>query len=122
MKKLVEGVQRFADKNGYLPGLDTRKLFVRSSHAALNTLLQSAGALISKRWLIEMNLAFAERGWDVKQVVWCHDEVQLECDPEIADEVGKVATQCATKAGEFFNFRIRIDAEYKVGINWMETH
>jgi DNA polymerase I-like protein with 3'-5' exonuclease and polymerase domains len=102
--------------------LDKRKLYVRSSHAALNTLLQSAGALISKQWLVEMKKAFEERGWDVKQVVWCHDEVQLECSPDIAEEVGKVATECATKAGEYFNFRIRIDAEYKVGNNWMETH
>jgi DNA polymerase I len=40
-------------KKGHLPGLDGRRVWVRSEHAALNTLLQSAGAIIAKQWLVE---------------------------------------------------------------------
>ena len=38
-------------KRRYLIGLDGRILHVRSLHSALNLLLQSAGALICKRWI-----------------------------------------------------------------------
>lgn len=67
MAKLVEAVQAAA-KRGYLTGLDGRKLHVRSSHAALNTLLQSAGALVCKQWLVilerELQAAGLKHGWD----------------------------------------------------------
>jgi DNA polymerase I len=44
-------VDRIA-KTGYLPGLDGRKLVVRSAHAAVNLLIQGAGAVICKQWLV----------------------------------------------------------------------
>lgn len=49
-------------------GLDKRIIYVRSEHSALNTLLQSAGALICKKWvcLVEENMRKAgyKHGWD----------------------------------------------------------
>ncbi len=48
---LIKRVQREA-KRGFLKGLDGRKLSVRSEHAALNTLLQSAGAIVMKEALV----------------------------------------------------------------------
>lgn len=124
LKKLVESVQAKAEKDKVLKGLDGRLLHVRSSHAALNTLLQSAGALIAKSALIHFDTLIAERGWQnrVQQVAWIHDEIQVECDEEIADEVGRLAVQSFGMAGEEFEFRIPITGEYKVGTNWAETH
>lgn len=124
LKKLVESVQSKAEKDKVLKGLDGRLLHVRSSHAALNTLLQSAGALIAKAALIHFDVSITERGWTdrVQQVAWIHDEIQVECDEEIADEVGRLAVQSFGMAGEQFEFRIPITGEYKVGTNWAETH
>ena len=55
-------------KKGYLKGLDGRLLHVRSTHAALNTLLQSAGALVCKKWLVileeELKARGLKHGWD----------------------------------------------------------
>lgn len=120
---LVEAVQAAAEK-GYLIGLDGRKLHVRSSHAALNTLLQSAGALIAKQALIEFDNLIKEKGWQdrVQQVAWVHDEIQVESDEEIAEEVGELAIASFQKAGEYFKFRIPITGEFRVGRNWAETH
>ena len=53
LRYLSDSVKRAA-KRGYIIGLDKRHVHVRSSHAALNTLLQSAGALICKKWLVLM--------------------------------------------------------------------
>ena len=49
--KLIDAVGRQVAK-GYLVGLDGRRLFVRNEYSALNTLLQSAGALIMKQALV----------------------------------------------------------------------
>ena len=120
---LIRDVQRAANR-GYLVGLDGRRLHIRSAHAALNTLLQSAGALVCKQWMVEVDAMLTQRRWshEVHQVAWVHDECQFECDSQIADEFGKKAVDCITKAGEFFDIKLQLTGEYKVGKNWAETH
>lgn len=126
--RLVEAVQGAA-KRGFLVGLDGRHLHVRSSHAALNTLLQSAGALICKKWLllIEEHLQSAglKHGWDGDYAfcAWVHDEVQIACkDEKTAQMVAEIATKCVPLAGEFFNFRCPLAGEAKIGKTWAATH
>lgn len=123
LSKLITMVTK-ASNRGYLVGLDGRQLHIRSSHAALNTLLQSAGALVCKQWAVEMDKALIERGLkDRCQVVAnVHDEHQYECDEEIAEEIGKLSVECIKKAGQHFNIKVDLDGEYKVGNNWAETH
>jgi len=123
LSKLVEAVSK-ASERGYLVGLDGRKLHIRSTHAALNTLLQSAGALIAKQALIEFDTMVSTKGWNdrVQQVAWIHDEVQIETDEDIADEVGQMAVRAFELAGESFGFRCPITGEYRTGRNWAETH
>lgn len=118
-----------ASKRGYLIGLDGRKLHVRSEHAALNTLLQSAGALISKRWLIEIDKAAQAKGlkygWDGDWVMlgWIHDEVQLGFNSKgDYEEFGQMVVKAAETAGEFFEFKCPIGAEFKAGQTWYDTH
>lgn len=124
LKKLITKVQNYAKKNGYLPGLDGRQLHVRSTHAALNTLLQAAGALLAKRALVELRLLLREHKLTerAKLVAWVHDEFQMECDEEVAEEVGKLCVLSFERAGDYFNFKAPITGEYKVGNNWKETH
>lgn len=123
LARLIDAVGH-AGSRGYLVGLDGRRLHVRSSHAALNTLLQSAGALICKQWMIEVDNLISERGWTgmVRQVAWVHDECQFEVIPDLAEEFGKAAVECISRAGQFFQFNIPLTGEYKIGNNWAETH
>lgn len=128
LKRLIEDVKAAA-KRGYLIGIDGRQLHVRSSHAALNTLLQSAGALICKKWLLlleeELQARGLKHGWDGDYafVAWVHDEVQIACrTKEVAEVVAEAATACVAKAGEYFNFRCPLAGEAKIGNNWAETH
>lgn len=123
LAELIAAVQHAA-KKGYLKGLDGRQVYVRHQHAALNTLLQSAGALIAKQWLVEIDkgLRAANIHDRVDLVAWVHDEVQMECDNDIAEEAKQVAIEAAVKAGEFFNFRIITEAEGTIGDNWADTH
>ena len=121
--KLVKNVKK-ACQRGYLVGLDGRHLHIRSDHSALNVLIQSAGALICKRWLVEVDLMIKAKGWHnmVQQVLWVHDEAQFECEPHIADEFAKECLLCIEKAQHYFNINVPLTGEAKVGANWAETH
>jgi DNA polymerase I-like protein with 3'-5' exonuclease and polymerase domains len=121
-------LQRLRDKvsvdasKGFVPGLDGRKIWVRSEHAALNSLLQGAGAIVMKKALVILNEKLKKNKIDAKFVVNVHDEFQIECNKDIADVVGRVAVQSIREAGIAYNLRCPLDGEYKVGANWRETH
>jgi DNA polymerase I-like protein with 3'-5' exonuclease and polymerase domains len=126
--RLSEAVKKAADR-GYLTGLDGRRLHVRSSHSALNTLLQSAGALVCKKWLVILEETLGteglSHGWDKDYTfcAWSHDEVQIACrNQEIAEVVAKIATDCVPLAGDYFNFRCPLAGESKIGDTWRDTH
>ena len=120
LNKLITDVQH-ASQRGYILGLDGRHVKVRSQHSALNTLLQSGGAIVCKQWLVEFDKA-VKRLPDVQQVVWVHDEVQVECNPEDAETVGQAAVDAIVTAGKHFNLRIPLTGEYKIGETWADTH
>lgn len=124
LNKLIKGVSRKARRDGWLTGLDGRILPVRHQHAALNTLLQSAGALVCKRWAVECDDELRRRGWKdkVHVVANIHDELQFECDEDIAEEWGEIAVECIVRAGNYFNIRVPLTGEANVGSNWKETH
>ena len=120
LHKLIEGVQSAAER-GYLTGLDKRQIKVRNSYSSLNTLLQSAGAILCKRWLVEFNKEI-QKYKNAQQVVWVHDEIQIECEEKDADEIGRIAVECIKRAGEHFNLRVPLTGEYKISTNWSGTH
>ena len=125
LKKIQEGIKFRLKSQDYLTGIDGRKLRIRSDHSALNTLLQSAGAIAMKEATCLLHRNLRLQGWglsDVMQVAHIHDEIQLKVRKEIAEDVGKISVQSIRSAGEALGFRCPLDGEYKVGNNWAETH
>ncbi len=121
LKSLREKVERLSEQ-GTLPGLDGRKLQVRSAHAALNTLLQSAGAIVMKQGLVILNSKIQQQKLNANFVANVHDEWQIECSQEDADAVGKLAVSSIKEAGEVLGLRCPLDGEYKKGTTWAQTH
>ena len=111
-----------ASKRGHLKGLDGRKLWIRSEHAALNTLLQAAGAIVMKQGLIILDDYAKQWSLNYKFVGNIHDEVQTEVDEQQADTFGWLAVECLKAAGLHFNLRCPLDGEYQVGTTWADTH
>ena len=111
-----------AANRGYLRGLDGRRLWIRSEHAALNTLLQSAGAVVMKKAL-DIFVEYAAK-WklEYKLVGSIHDEYQIEALEKDAKNVGYLMVESIKAAGIHFNMRCPLDGEYKIGNNWAETH
>ena len=111
-----------ASRKGYLTGLDGRRLWVRSEHSALNTLLQAAGAIIMKKALVLLDDYATQHKIDYKFVGNVHDEIQSEVATEQAEKFGWLAVECIKAAGLSFELRCPLDGEYKVGSTWTETH
>ena len=120
-KSLRDRVQRASAKK-YLKGIDGRKLYIRNNHAALNTLLQGAGAIIMKKALSLLDTKLKLNAIDYKFVANIHDEWQVEVKESQAHFVGLRAVEAIIEAGEHFNLRCPLDGEYKIGDNWSETH
>lgn len=126
LRKLREQVQNKANDYGFVRGLDGRRVPVRSAHASLNTLLQSAGAIICKRWVVMLHDMLEAEGYsygqDYAQVAFVHDEVQLMVKDEHVDSIGRIAVEAIKFSGEYYGFRIPLTGEYRVGRNWADTH
>ena len=121
LQKLRDKVNRLAEKE-WLPGLDGRRLIVRSQHAALNTLLQGAGAIVMKQALILLHRKIINGKINARFVANIHDEWQIETTTEDADTVGFLAVQSIRQAGIRLRLRCPLDGEFKVGLNWAATH
>ena len=98
------------------------RLTVDSPHKALNYLLQSGAGVIAKRWMVINNETINNVGICCSQLAFVHDELQFECDPAHANDLQSSLVYSATAAGEFYNMRIRIDAEAVQGDSWAATH
>ncbi len=124
--KLQRAVDRAASTRGYLVGLDGRRLHIRHQHAALNTLLQSAGALAVKQSTIlfvkDCEANGLTWGEDYALVAHIHDEMQIAARKENAEHVAAIAVRSFRLAGEHFKFRCPLDGEARIGTNWAETH
>lgn len=121
LKKLREKVRK-SSKKGWVLGLDGRKLHIRSEHSALNTLLQSAGAVIMKKALVLLDTYATQYKIDYKFVLNVHDEFQCEVREDQADFFGGLAVGSIVQAGEAFNLNCPLDGQYKVGRTWQQTH
>jgi len=121
LKILKEKVQQ-ASGRGYLKGLDGRKIYVRSQHAALNTLLQGGGAIVMKKAMCFLQALIDLNTIDAKFVANIHDEWQIQVKESQADFVGELGVKSIERASEHFKMRCPLTGEYKIGENWYETH
>ena len=121
LKTLRHKVDKLASR-GYILGLDGRILRVRQAHAAMNLLLQGAGAIVCKEWLKFITIEATKRKLDYKLVASIHDEYQFEVRKEHAEELGSVTATAMKLTEQSLKVRCPLDSEYKLGKSWAETH
>ena len=113
--------QFLKDKSVILP--DGRRIPVRKEYAALNTLLQGAGAIVSKMWMLKAHdYITAQFGDTVYQMAYIHDELQFAVPVDAVYTVCDILKQAAIDAGKALNLNIQIDADCTVGTTWSDTH
>jgi len=121
LKRLRTQVTEAATQ-GSIKGLDGRWLQIRSEHAALNTLLQGAGAIICKEWLVQMTKQINETKLNAKLVGSIHDEYQFEVSIEDTPQFCEITKQAILDTEKILGVICPLDSEYKVGKTWAETH
>lgn len=128
LARLQEDVQEMLKEyNNHIVAIDGRRIPIRSEHAALNTLLQSAGAIVMKQATVNLfdvmeNQKKMPHGILWAQMAHVHDEFQLCTAPKNAKSLAAIGIDAIKQAGVDLGFKIPLDGEAKIGNNWSECH
>jgi DNA polymerase I-like protein with 3'-5' exonuclease and polymerase domains len=117
LSDLLDAIQN-ASNRGFVKSIDGRKIILDSPHKALNYLLQSGAGVIAKRWMVLAH----DNPFCCSQLAFVHDELQYECTPEHAEDLRFHLEWSAVRAGEYYNLRVPIAAEGKIGDTWADVH
>ncbi len=124
--KLLKNDITKAGERGFLKAFDGSRIVVRKAYSALNAVLQSAGAISCKLWMMLFHRRMAELGYvkgvDWRQLLWIHDELQFTHKKGLGPIIKEVAEECMVLAGEMLNLRGRYRTDGKTGSNWAECH
>ena len=121
LKRVRDSVTKAANK-GMIKGIDGRLLHIRSPHSALNTLIQGAGAVVCKVWLINMIKRIRRIGVDAKLVASIHDEYQFEVLNKDVKRFGQLTKDAMKDTEKQLHMKCPLDNEWKVGRTWAQTH
>lgn len=119
---LVIYLEKYFKKYKYIVGLDGRQLFIRAAYKLLNTLIQSAAAIVFKRWGVLLNERLIEQGVDCAQIIAYHDEFDFRCHPDHLVVATEIIKQAAIDAGLYYDMKVPITVDVKVGSCWAEVH
>ena len=100
---------------------DGRWVKGRSEHAALSTMLQGAGAIVSKYWMVVANARLQPLNNKVIQMAYVHDELQYAVHKDDAQEGCKMLEGSRPEAGEGLGIRSLIHSATCSRSNWTET-
>lgn len=128
--KLRDLTIKMHDRRGWVPGLDGRRIYTRSSHSALNAVFQSCGAIVMKRSMVLLNDFAKIENIHHYKVLDMHDEgqhevLEEECyyvDDVLRHRLGELAILAFETAGTELKMNVPITGEYSIGDNWAETH
>ncbi len=97
----------------------------------MNTLFQSGGSIVIKNATVIVDQWIKQLKLNMYQLIHMHDEFQYDIHKSLVEEdldgkltsvYGDMLVDSIRYAGEFLNLRVPLDGEYKIGINWAETH
>jgi DNA polymerase I-like protein with 3'-5' exonuclease and polymerase domains len=131
-EKIMEGLDGFAElsaaiaqraQSGVLKGLDGRPIRLQGkAHASLNYLLQSAGAVICKQWLLRSYELLDEAGIDYYPLCFVHDELQISVPPDQVEAAELLITASMKDIEHNLKFRCALDSEAQHGPDWSACH
>jgi DNA polymerase-1 len=123
LKGLTERARKAA-RQGYLVGLDGRRLPIKSEHYALSVYLQGFEAVVMKKAYIDWFFKLRKEGVPFKNLAWVHDEFQSEVQGgrELAGYVGETQKRAITDAGVFFKLNVPLEGSAQYGHSWAQCH
>lgn len=123
ISKLLRDVQT-AHKRGYVKLIDGGIVKSVSEHTVLNTLLQGSDSVCCKTWVVHSHEQIVKNNLQEfsSNVIQSHDEQELLVKQGYSETVGGILVKSATEVGKMLGTKIRLDAEYKIGKNWLMVH
>ncbi len=94
----------------------------RSDYAAVNTAIQGDGARLMKHALVLFDRTLREAGVPASFVGNIHDEWQLTCPAEDAEQVAEIGKACIRTAGRMLGMHCPMDGDARIGETWRHTH
>ena len=122
LERVIEDVHKDFHFEGTVQLPDGRWVQCRTEHAALNTKLQGAGAIVSKYWMVVADMRLKEAGIRFKQMAYVHDEVQYAIHKDDAERACKIITDASLEAGDRLGIKMPIHSEADIGANWKDCH
>jgi DNA polymerase I len=124
LKRVKEDLIPEDAARGYFIGFDGRIVLCDSDHLMLAGYLQNGENLVMKYatrlWYQEMK----RLGIPFLYTNFVHDENiwQVPDREGYAEESGKLMADCIVRAGENFGLNCPMAGNFKIGMNWLETH
>lgn len=144
LKFLKDDMTLTAKERHWIKSIAGHKLVARKPHAALNTRLQGGGAAACKLWIILFHMMMRNGRLEVlrlqnieaavpeynglrlkedfNQVLWVHDEMQIEHKRGLGPVIKRVSNDAAKRAGEVLGLRGVFRTDTKTGASWAFTH
>ena len=122
LKHFRKKVVPAAAKQGYVVGLDGRKIWVPNEHLTMGAFLQGFEAVVMKLAMKLWHEELDQKKIPFKLVATVHDEFQVETFWEYGEQVGEAIARSIKKAGEILGSNCPLDGGYKIGRTWAETH
>lgn len=122
LKTLKQEVIPQAAKQGFMIGLDGRKLWIPSEHLAMSLYLQGFEAVIMKLAMCIYSDDLKNKKIDFKQAAFVHDEWCTIAKWKDAETVGQVMVDSIKRAGVLLKSNCPLDGEYRIGKSWANVH
>ena len=124
LKRAKEALESALKEKKWIRGLDGRRVYLTATHTLLNYYIQSAAAILFKRWMVIFNQMIEDAGLTkvVKQIIAYHDELQIQSCPDVVPSVLTILEESCLKSGEYYNIQVPIECDCKVGFTWADTH
>lgn len=123
LSDLLDDLERQVERTGRIILCDGTPIIVSAPHTRLGYLLQGDESRIMKKAAIRAAVEIQRRKLDVLKVGDIHDEWQNDVYKDHTDEFANDVCPLAFRSsGEFFNYRLPIACDSKVGLTWAQTH
>ena len=123
LSDLLDDLERQVERTGRIRLCDRTPIIVEHPHTRLGYLLQGNENRIMKRAAILTDRFVRRRGLDVLKVGDIHDEWQNDVLKLHSEEFATdICPRAFALSGQFFNYRLPIACDAKIGLAWAETH
>lgn len=122
VKSLINRLQRELTKTGRIRLIDRSPIRVPSDHMVIPYLLQGDESRFMKEAMIRTNRDIVEKNLRAFKVADIHDEHQYVVHKDDVGVFTEAVLRAFSEAGEALGFKIPMEGDVNVGMNWAETH